>query len=119
MFNFDLSRPIVDFMNFDITQLGNAFLYGGSVLLIGMVTVFAVLCILWLFLVGFKLLFHDLPGKRAAKKRIAPVLTPVEKRSELTPSDEGELIAVIAAAIAMAEGDHTGMRFKVVSFKRV
>ena len=42
----DYSKPIVDFANFDIAQLGNALLFGASILLIGMVTVFSVLCIL-------------------------------------------------------------------------
>ena len=119
MFDLDFSAPIVDFQNFDIAQFGTAFLYGGAVLLIGMVTIFSVLCILWLFLVGFKFFFHDLPAKRSAKKKATPIVNVVEKRVESTASDEGELIAVIAAAIAMAEGDHTGMKFKVVSFKRV
>ena len=119
MFNIDFNAPVVDFTSFDISQFGNAFLYGGSVLLIGMVTVFSVLCILWLFLVGFKLLFHDLPAKRNAKKKSAPVINIVEKKVESTSVEEGELVAVIAAAIAMAESDHSGMKFKVVSFRRV
>ena len=37
---------------------------------------------------------------------------------DLFSTKDGELIAVIAAAIAMAENDHTGMKFRVVSFKR-
>ena len=84
-----------------------------------MVTVFSVLCILWIFLIGFKLLFHDLPAKRSAKKKAAPVINVIEKKVESTSVEEGELIAVIAAAIAMAESDHSGMKFKVVSFRRV
>ncbi len=114
----DYSKPIVDFANFDIAQLGNALLFGASMLLIGMVTVFAVLCILWLFLYFFKLLFHELPAKRAAKKA-APVITTVDKESEETATDDGEIVAVIAAAIAMAESEHSGMKFRVVSFRKV
>ena len=119
MLNLDFSKPIVDFGNFDISQIGNAFLYGISVLLIGMITIFAVLCILWLFLVGFKLLFHDLPAKKLAKKKAAPIANPVERKAEVSATTDGELIAVITAAVAMAERDHSGMKFKVVSFRRV
>ena len=119
MLELDFSLPIIDFANFDFSMIGNAFTYGGSVLLIGMATVFSVLCILWLFLIGFKLVFHDLPTKRNAKKKVAPVVNNVEKKVEADKVDDGELIAVIAAAIAMAENDHTGMKFRVVSFKRV
>lgn len=119
MFDMDFSLPIVDFSSFNIAQLGKAFLFGGSVLLIGMVTVFAVLCILWLFLIGFKLVFHDLSKKKKAKKKAAPVASVVEKKVESNKPDDDEIIAVIAAAIAAAESEHNGMNFKVVSFRRV
>ena len=42
MFGIDKTLPIVDFSNFDVSQLGDALVFGGSVLLIGMATVFAV-----------------------------------------------------------------------------
>ena len=119
MFGFDKSLPIVDFSNFEFSQIGEAFLYGGSVLLIGMATVFAVLCILWLCLIVFKLVFHDLPSKRATKNKVAQVLAPVEKTVEARKPEDGEIIAVIAAAIAMAESEHSGANFRVVSFRRI
>lgn len=119
MFDRDYSLPIIDFKNFEFGQVGEAFVFGISVLLIGMVTIFAVLCILWLFLIGFKLVFHDLPAKRKAKKKAAPVVNVVEKKAESDKVPDGELVAVIAAAIAAAESEHSGMKFKVVSFKRV
>lgn len=114
----DFSGPIVDFSNFEFSQLGEALLFGASVMLIGMATVFAVLCILWLFLLLFKLIFHDLPKKKKAKKA---VLTPVIAKESAAESDsinEGELIAVITAAVAMAESDSSGAKFRVVSFRR-
>lgn len=115
---FDYTKPIVDFQNFDITQLGEAFLFGGSILLIGMLTVFAVLCLLWLFLTLFKLVFHDIPAKRP-KKNAAPVPAVKEKTEDASKTDDSEIIAVIAAAIAMAESENTGMKFRVVSFRKV
>ena len=83
--------------------------YGGQMFLIGMVVVFAVLAVIYLCLLLFKTAFAN-----TAKKK--PV---VEKKVEAAKVDDGELIAVIAAAIAMAENDHSGMKFRVVSFKRV
>ncbi len=115
----DFSKPIIDFSNFEFSQLGEALLFGLAILVIGMVTVFTVLCILWLFLYLFKLFFHELPTKKAAKKKSAPVISTVEKTTDDKKVDDGELIAVIAAAIAMAESDNSGMKFKVVSFRKV
>ena len=42
-----------------------------------------------------------------------------EKTVDVKEEDDKEIIAVIAAAIAMAESDNSGMKFRVVSFKRV
>lgn len=112
----DFTLPIVDYGNFDPSQLGNAALFGGAILLIGMLTVFAVLFILWICLMVFKYFFHDLAngeGMTAAQDTSAPVVpsTPVYSENE-------EIVAVIAAAIAMAESESSGIKFKVVSFKR-
>lgn len=112
----DFSLPIVDFGNFDPSQLGTAALFGGAILLIGMLTIFAVLFILWVCLMVFKYFFHDMANKEgrtepeSAPAPTAPV-APVYCESE-------EIVAVIAAAIAMAESESSGIKFKVVSFKR-
>ena len=90
--------------------------FGGMMLALGMGTVFAVLVILWLALVLFKLAFHDLPSKKKAKA-IAPVVTVEPTVAEPTNSDD-EIVAVIAAAIAMAESESNGVKFRVVSFRR-
>ncbi len=43
-----------------------------------------------------------------------------QETTAYTPSDNNEeIIAVIAAAIAMAESESNGLKFKVVSFRRV
>ncbi|MBO7195886.1 MAG: OadG family protein [Clostridia bacterium] len=115
----DISSSIINFESFELGQLGSAFLYGGSVLLIGMATVFAVLCLLWLCLAIFKLCFHTIPERKAKKKKVAPVVQVAPKVVEVKKPDDGEIIAVIAAAIAMAESEDSGMKFRVVSFKRI
>ena len=91
--------------------------FGGQMLLIGMGTVFAVLCIIWLCLVIFKLAFHDLPEKKKAIKSEAEVEDAVEY-APVAVSNDDEIVAVIAAAIAMAESECSDTKFRVVSFKR-
>ena len=115
----DYTKPLVDWGNFDFSQLTDVLVFGGAVLLIGMVTVFSVLCILWLFLVGFKVVFYDLPEKRSKQKAASAVVTVDETKDNDENVDDTEIVAVIAAAIAMAESDSDGSKFRVVSFKRV
>ena len=91
--------------------------YGGIMLLLGMLTVFSVLAIICFSLVLFKVFFHDLPAKRkvAQKVEAAPI---VEETTEPATNDD-EIVAVIAAAIAMAESESNGIKFKVVSFRKI
>ena len=113
----DFTQKIVDFANFDISQLGDALIFGGAILLIGMLAIFAVLTLLWLCLIVFKILMHSTAkGKdKAVELSSTPetVIAPVVKASA-----ESEIVAVIAAAIAMAESESDGIKFRVVSFKR-
>ena len=89
---------------------------GGMVVLTGMLTVFAVLCLLWFTLVAFKFFFYDLKRKTKTKEINDE---PVPVKQPAVSSDNDEIIAVIAAAIAMAESELGGSKqFRVVSFKR-
>ena len=97
---------------------GETLTFGGQVVLIGMLTVFAVLGLLWAFLTVFKVVFHDLPQKRAAQiVPAAPVAEELPAEDAYTAGDD-EIVAVIAAAIAAAESENAGAKFKVVSFRR-
>ncbi len=98
-----------------IENLGDALLFGGSMVLIGMATVFAVLIIIWICLTLFKLVFHDLPEKKRKAATVAPV-APVAVQPTYSQNDE--IVAVIAAAIAIAESESDGLKFRVVSFRR-
>ena len=113
----DYAKSIVDFSNFEVSQLGDAFVFGGDVLLIGMVTIFAVLCLLWVSLIAFQYFFHDLPEKRAKNATAVAAPAPVVEQAPAKSSND-EIVAVIAAAIAAAESENDGMKFRVVSFKR-
>ena len=86
--------------------------YGLQVFVVGLGTVFAVLVILWLALVLFKVFSYDLPQKKAkklaeeaaSKVEAAPIVeeTPISVIEEPV-SDDTQLIAVITAAIAASE----------------
>ena len=90
--------------------------YGGTMLLIGMLTVFAVLIVIMISLFAFKYFFHDMAKKNTPKKVVeAPAM---QEPVYVAPNQDGEIIAAIAAAIAMAESESDGIKFRVVSFKR-
>ena len=90
--------------------------YGAIMVMIGMLTVFAVLVIIMLCLFAFKYFFHDLPAKKVADIQKVPVESaPVA----VAPSScEEEIVAAITAAIAMAESESDGIKFRVVSFRK-
>ena len=91
--------------------------FGLKILLIGIATVFSVLCLIWLCLSIFKSVFsgHSEKASKPAKAEEA-VAAPVAPSAG---SSDDEIVAVIAAAIAAAESDSAGgAKFRVVSFKR-
>ena len=100
-----------------IVEVTDKLQYGGMMLLLGMLTVFSVLAIIWLSLLIFKIVFHDLPSKKKASPIQASA--PVAQDESAAISNDEEIVAVIAAAIAMAESDSNGIKFKVVSFRRI
>ena len=102
----DQKLPIIDALSF-----------GSEVLLTGMLTVFGVLVLLWMTLVAFKFFFHDLPARQKTTKDVSVEPAPVQQVAEA--SNDEEIIAVIAAAIAMAENEcGSNKQFRVVSFNR-
>ena len=114
--NIDITKPIVDFEHFEASQLVDALGYGAFMLLVGMVTVFSVLILLWGCLAAFKYFMHDLPAKKGEKPEKEAV--PTLQATVPSANQNDEIVAVIAAAIAMAESENSGLKFKVVSFRR-
>ena len=97
--------------------LGDVMLFGAQMLLIGMATVFSVLCIIWLCLVIFKYAFQNIGTDKKTSKNEAENISTVEPTESSSFAQE-EIVAVIAAAIAAAESENSDMKFRVVSFKR-
>ena len=97
----------------------------------GMVMVFAVLGLLYGIVSLSKVVFYDIPEKKKMKKQkvhtasavVAPTPAPAAAVEESAVQDDGELIAVITAAVAamIESGDYKNEfvgGFRVVSFKR-
>ena len=98
----------------------------------GLLMVFAVLGLLYGIISLSKVVFYDIPEKKRMKKQkahsapvavAAPTPAPVAAAEESAAEDEGELIAVITAAVAamIESGDYKNEfvgGFRVVSFKR-
>ena len=102
------------FDSIDTSTLSGAINGGTQMLLLGMLMVFAVLGIIFLALQIFHFVCSLFMGNADKKEEVveaAPVV-PVKTNDE-------EIVAVIAAAIAAAENDVPNARFRVVSFKRV
>ncbi len=101
----------------------------GSVTLLGMVTIFTVLAILWGVIEALHRVLNrggktDTPAAKPAMpaaKPAAEAKKPAQavKATETARLDDGELVAVITAAVAaaMEEEGYTG-GFRVVSFRR-
>ena len=95
---------------------GESLEFGGQMVLLGMGAVFAVLTLIWLVLTVFKLVFTKINAKEK-KETPTPVVAPAPIAQPIT--SEAEIVAVIAAAIAMAESECSdNVKFRVVSFKR-
>ena len=94
----------------------SALTYGGQTVLIGMTTIFAVLIIIWIALWILKIFLYDLPSKKKAE--VVAVSEPITQAPVTNASNDDEIVAVIAAAIAMAESESGGAKFRVVSFRR-
>ena len=102
----------------------------GMVTLMGMVAIFAVLALLWLFIELLHCALTKKPKESESSNEAIPetkkeavvpnaVPTPVAEPAASVAADDGALIAAITAAIsaAMSEEGYTG-GFRVVSFKR-
>ena len=97
-------------------SFGEAALFGLEIVAIGMVAVFAVLGVIWLSLLLFNKLMPVVKRKKEpVSKPAQAVVAPAPVASADT---NAELVAVIAAAIAAAESESSGAKFRVVSFKR-
>ena len=93
----------------------DALSYGGQMFLIGIATVFLVLGVIFLCLLVFKYAFANVKSKPVKTEKVVTPITP----PSVHVATDAEIVAVIAAAIAMAEEEvGNGQKFRVVSFRR-
>ena len=112
-----------DLMN-NPMSFGERVLMGLQVMLFGMAVVFAVLILLWGILEIFRVIFYEIPKKKAAEAEkkpaepAAPAPAPVEAPVEtVEETDDAEIVAAITAAISVVM-DKPQTSFRVVSFRR-
>lgn len=100
----------------DILNSAEALEFGGMMVLLGMAAIFAVLGIIFAILTIFKSVFGSINAKeKPIKVKEEPVVAP----TPVYTTQDTEIVAVITAAIAMAEEDTgCGAKFRVVSFRR-
>ena len=99
-------------------SFGEAALFGLEIVAIGMCAVFAVLGIIWLSLLIFNKLMPGVKQKKEPAIKAPQAVTSAPTAPAATADTNAELVAVIAAAIAAAESESSGAKFRVVSFKR-
>ena len=103
-------------MNFllELTPYTQSVIEGLGIFAVGLLTVFGVLIMIWGVLALFNIFFGKQKKGATAKTSEPAAAAPVAPRA----ASNDEIIAVIAAAIAMAESESGGAKFRVVSFKR-
>ncbi len=96
-------------------DFGEKIAFGATTLLIGLLAVFSVLIIIWLCLVLLKICLQGFSSNKKTESAKAPVQVVTQAP---TASKDEEIIVAIAAAIAAAESESSGLKFRVVSFRR-
>ena len=107
---------------------------GIQTFLLGVLTVFSVLAILWGCLEIFRYFFYTVPERKKAEEKVAlsakneaaPVVSePVQETVSAPVSDDGEIVAAIIAAITAMRNDEAAENgelapgaFRVVSFRK-
>ena len=104
-------------LNADVSASdGGNILLGLQVLAIGMAAVFSVLIVIWIGLTIFKLVFNK---KGSSVDEVPAAETTTSAAPAPIANNNDEIIAVITAAIAMAESECGNAKFRVVSFRRI
>ncbi len=98
--------------------LGDALSVGGMVTGVGVSIVFSVLLILMIVLMLFKVIFYKKPEGQGNKSEEKKVETPVVEIKETPSPADGELIAVLTAAIAASLNTST-YNLKIRSYRRI
>ncbi len=103
-------------------DFGERIAYAGRMALIGMLTVFAALAILWGALALFRVALAAVERRKTAKIELPATPTPTPTVAPVSSAtNEAEIVAAITAAISVLlaeENGGTAPTFRVVSFRR-
>ena len=108
----NFSLEVTDYTQ-PIEKFSDRILFGAEMILIGLAVVFAVLMLIW----GILALYKNILVNKSKAKNVSVVSQPIVEEPVCPPAEE-EIVAVIAAAIAAAESETNGIKFRVVSFRR-
>lgn len=103
-------------MNFMLgVSLDSLSSFDGNTVLVGAVAVFAIIGVFWSLLTVYKKVFGNTASDSVQSANSDNSALPTSNVN----TDDKEIVAVIAAAIAMAESEFgNGLKFRVVSFRR-
>ncbi len=107
-------------------SMGDRVAYAGRMTLIGMLTVFSALAILWGALALFRIVLQRKSGEKVTEASpkaasVAPA-APVSPVSPAPTTNDSEIVAAITAAISVMLAEENGgtvQGFRVVSFRRM
>ena len=120
MLNFNCSQFLLEVdVNQPISDLGEKLAYGGKMLLVGMGIVFAVIIALYICLLIFKSVCQRINESSSAQSDVSAPVKAAPVMPVIKTSNDEEIVAVIAAAIAAASSEMPDKKFRVVSFKRL
>ncbi len=108
----------------DRLTVSEAFAQGGKWFLLGMVSVFAVLGLIWVTIELFHRFCSIITPKQKSEApapapvAIAPAPAAVEAPVAVSNATDAEIVAVIIAAIEAAKADTPNGKFRVVSFRK-
>ena len=109
-------NPMLEVIPTEKLPFSEALGFGAEMIGIGIVAVFAVLGIIWATLSVFKYVFYK---NNSSERPVMPTVQEPVASAPVYTSQNEEILAVIAAAIAMAESEcDDGTKFRVVSFRR-
>lgn len=100
---------------YDLTTPGEIISYGVVITIEGMLVVFAILILIMLAINAMSLLSGE---KKSKKKSEVSQAVPIEETASQNAVDEGELIAVLTAAVAACMGT-SAASVNIKSYKKV
>ncbi len=112
----EITAGLLSGSNIALKTIWEALGSSGQMFVLGIVAAFALLGVIFVGINVYRRLYPDAYSDAYSPQSDNSADDLAD--SHTAEVDENEIVAVIAAAIACAESEHPGVKFKVVSFKR-